>query len=262
MKKKISLLGLVLILIFSFTGCGSKAKDTAQYDKSTMQSYADMIIQSFNNMTTDDLDRFKDMSDLELNMTLLQSGLPIESADFLSMVEAWEAGEKECGTFVEIGEYKLETTNSGATLRAKTQFTDRDGEISFTFDEKLNMDSMTVNADYTTGEILEKAGLNTVLGMGTVFCVLIFISFIISLLKFIPALEKKFSKKAKSVEAPIPVPVAVPIAAADIVPVNEASVNDGELAAVIAAAIAAAEGTSTDGFIVRSIKRRKTNKWN
>ena len=37
--------------------------------------------------------------------------------------------------------------------------------------------------------------------------------------------------------------------------------NDLELAAVIAAAVAAAEGTSTDDFVVRSIKRRKTNKW-
>ena len=38
--------------------------------------------------------------------------------------------------------------------------------------------------------------------------------------------------------------------------------DDTELVAVIAAAIAAAEGTSTDGFVVRSIKRRQSNKWN
>lgn len=37
-------------------------------------------------------------------------------------------------------------------------------------------------------------------------------------------------------------------------------VTEDELAAVIAA-IAASEGTSADGFIVRSIKRRKSNKW-
>ncbi len=30
------------------------------------------------------------------------------------------------------------------------------------------MESMDVSAHYSTGEILEKAGLNTVLGMGTV----------------------------------------------------------------------------------------------
>ena len=36
---------------------------------------------------------------------------------------------------------------------------------------------------------------------------------------------------------------------------------DEELVAVIAAAIAAAEGAGTDGFVVRSIRRRPSNKW-
>ena len=44
--------------------------------------------------------------------------------------------------------------------------------------------------------------------------------------------------------------------------VAEPDLGDEELAAVIAAAVAASEGTSTDGFVVRSIKRRKSNKWN
>lgn len=262
MKKKISILGLVFLLIFSFTGCGSKAKDTADYDQATMQNYADTIVQSFNNMTDDDLNRFEDMSDLELNLTLMQSGLPIEGDDFVTMIEAWKAGQKECGALVEVGEYEFTTTNSGAVLTAKAQFEDRDGELSFTFDDKMNMESLTVNADYATSEILKKAGLNTILGMGTVFVVLIFISFIISLFKFIPAIEKKFSKKAKTNNAaPVPAAPAAPKAAPAAPAVTQAADNDGELAAVIAAAIAAAEGTSTDGFIVRSIKRRKSNRW-
>ena len=33
-------------------------------------------------------------------------------------------------------------------------------------------------------------------------------------------------------------------------------------AAGLSAAIAAAEGTTTDGFVVRSIRRRSSNKWN
>ena len=60
------------------------------------------------------------------------------------------------------------------------------------------MTSMTVDIHYTMGQILEKAGLNTLLGMGTVFCVLIFISLIISLFKFIPASESKCTKKGKA----------------------------------------------------------------
>ena len=38
--------------------------------------------------------------------------------------------------------------------------------------------------------------------------------------------------------------------------------DDLELIAVITAAIAAQEGTSTDGFVVRSIRRRPSNNWN
>jgi hypothetical protein len=37
--------------------------------------------------------------------------------------------------------------------------------------------------------------------------------------------------------------------------------NDPALIAVIAAAIAAAEDKPVEGFVVRSIKRVKTNKW-
>ena len=38
--------------------------------------------------------------------------------------------------------------------------------------------------------------------------------------------------------------------------------DDLELIAVITAAIAAQEGTGTDGFVVRSIRRRPLNNWN
>ena len=49
-----------------------------------------------------------------------------------------------------------------------------------------------------------------------------------------------------------PAPVAAPVAE----PAVEDVTDDGELVAVIAAAIAASEGkTSTDGFVVRSIRK-------
>ena len=140
------------------------------------------------------------------------------------------------------------------------KFKDRDADITFVFDEDLYLDSTTIDAHYSIGEIMEKAGLNTILGMGTVFVILIFISILISLFKYIPALEAKFKNKGKAEStqeaAPAPAAVAAPV-------VEEAS-NDDELAAVISAAIAAYEaeaGGSTDGFVVRSIKRRPSNKW-
>ena len=48
----------------------------------------------------------------------------------------------------------------------------------------------------------------------------------------------------------------------EVAPVVEENLcDDLELVAVIVAAIAAAEGTSTDAFVVRSIKRRPSNRW-
>lgn len=255
MKKKISLLGLVLILVLGFTGCSKS--DTTEYDQAQMEQYADFIIQNFSVMSEDDMATFQDMSDLELDLTMLNTGIPIAGEDFLTMIDAWEAGEEECGAFVSRGDYTLELTNEGATLSTEAVFENKEGTLEFTFDQKMNMESITVAAHYSMGEILEKAALNTILGMGTVFVVLIFISFVISLFKYIPVLEKKFRKSPKEAPAaPAPKPAAPAPAE---VPADET--DDTELVAVISAAIAAAEGTSADGFVVRSIKRRKSNKW-
>lgn len=257
MKKKLSIIVLALVLIFSIAGCGSKADTTTDIDTANLTSYADMIVSSFGQMSDEDFEYYEEMSDLELNLMLLQTGLPVESENFLSMIEAWKASLTECGEFEEYGEFTSETTSNGVSVSTEATYADKTADIIITFDEELNIDSMTVNAHYSTGEILEKAGLNTILGMGTVFVVLIFISFIISLFRFIPELEKKF-KKSKTAEAPKAAPAPAPKAAP--APVVEKE-DDTELAAVIAAAIAAAEGTSADGFVVRSIKRRKSNKW-
>ena len=90
---------------------------------------------------------------------------------------------------------------------------------------------------------------NTLMGMGTVFLVLIFISLLISCFKFIPQIMDKLSKKSSVVEKPEAVEEI-----SETVTANEE--DDSELIAVIAAAIAASEQTSTDSFVVRSIRRR------
>lgn len=104
--------------------------------------------------------------------------------------------------------------------------------------------------------------VNTALGMGTVFAVLILISFIIYLLKFIPMLlsggknkktvEQKAAPAAKDVRVPDKRPVAAKAEPAD----------NSQLVAVIAAAVAAQMEEETgvpvaaDGLYIRSIKKR------
>lgn len=110
--------------------------------------------------------------------------------------------------------------------------------------------------DYTT---IPQALVNTVIAMGTVFLVLILISFIISLLKFIPILMDKLTKKEEPVQ---PVPQAQPVSAPKpVVQTPEAPADDTQLIAVITAAVAAAmeqDGVAVpaDGLVIRSIKKR------
>ena len=120
-------------------------------------------------------------------------------------------------------------------------------------------EEMVVSAVYSKSELMGQAGMNTLLGMGTVFVVLIFISFIISLFKFLPALLAKKPKLPEAKEEKAPV-AAAPKASA---PAKTADnlMNDKELVAVITAAVYAAAGSSgavsKDRLVVRSIKRAR-----
>lgn len=99
------------------------------------------------------------------------------------------------------------------------------------------------------------AVFNTVMGMGTVFVVLIFISLIISLFVYIPAAQEKLrSVFGHSKEENIAEEETVPE-----IPEEENLMNDEELVAVLMAAIAASsEGAvSADKLIVRSVRRVK-----
>ena len=109
---------------------------------------------------------------------------------------------------------------------------------------------------------IPEALVNTVIGMGTVFVVLILISFIIYLLKFVPSLLDRSKKEeivVRSENAAPSAPAAKP--AEEPAPVVSGNTDDTQLVAVITAAITAAmeqEGTpvAADGLVIRSIKKR------
>lgn len=109
-------------------------------------------------------------------------------------------------------------------------------------------------------ELLKTGLLNTVLGMGTVFIVLIFISFLISLFKYIPRFLDKFKPSPKKTSGDVNLtqpPLVVQQPSTVLVePDLEELVDDKELVAVITAAImAAANVNSADKLIVKSVRR-------
>ena len=139
------------------------------------------------------------------------------------------------------------------------QFANRDAEVELVYDSKLNPESIGFSPYYSMGEKMTDALMNTIVGLGTVFLVLIFLSFIIYLLRFVPGFVDSFGKKKVAEAAPAPAPV--PAAPAAVPEPEEELADDQELVAVIAAAVAAYEGTSADGFVVRSIRKSKKRNW-
>ena len=110
----------------------------------------------------------------------------------------------------------------------------------------------------TIGQLMETATVYAVIGIGTVFAVLIFISLLIACFKFIHKWET--GQKEKAAPAPAPVAPAPVKAAAPVPAAGEDLMGDAELVAVISAAIAAYEGTSSNGLVVRSIRRVQRSK--
>jgi sodium pump decarboxylase gamma subunit len=109
-------------------------------------------------------------------------------------------------------------------------------------------------------EKLKTGSLNTVLGMGTVFVVLILIIFFIFLLRFIPRIINKSSDKT------IETSKAVDQVITQLIEQEEVNLcDDLELVAVITSAVYAYLGDAVpaDGLIVRSIhkvnSRRRMN---
>ena len=132
------------------------------------------------------------------------------------------------------------------------KFTDRDVTFEFVYSYyNMELTGVTIEPVYSMGEKMATAALNTVICMAIVFAVLIVISLIITCFRIFPYLEKKKAeKKALKVAA------ASQIETAPAEEVVEEYVDDTELVAVIAAAIAAHTGSSTSDFVVRSIRRR------
>ena len=93
--------------------------------------------------------------------------------------------------------------------------------------------------------------------MGTVFVVLIFIAFLISRFKYISRLEDWFRKRKAKNEPAVTETVAEEPAADEEID----ETDDLALVAVITAALAVSLETSPDKLVVRSIRRKNTNRW-
>lgn len=191
------------------------------------------------------------------NITTLEKEKNFLYADIFS---SWQSLKQETGAIVEVISTTVAKEEDGYSCLLTGEFEKRNVDIKVMLDDQLEITAISFTPEYSMGEKMVKALYNTLMGLGTVFAVLIFIIFIISLFKHINTFENRMKARPEAaVLAAEPVP-AEPVPA-EPVPAEPELVNDLELVAVMTAAIAASQNTSTNGLVVRSIKRASGAKW-
>lgn len=241
MKKLFAVLGMITCM-FALAACGQEAD--AQMDE-----FSTNLLQSCE-------------STVENINYIVASGWETQEqyADVYDGLMNWKSSLEDIGSYEGTDGGTVATSEEGYIVSVNVLGSDRDATVEFIIDgSTMYITSFTTNVKYSFGELMKNAAMNTVVGMGTVFVILILISLIISCFNIIPKLQERKKKKAEA-KADANAVAADPVVA-QIVAKEELS-DDTELVAVIAAAIAAYEGSgSTDGFVVRSIRKSSKSKW-
>lgn len=250
MKKFFKLICLAAC-VFSITACSSNTREDSSKMSYNESDYTSTI--------EDNLKFLSDTSDSELKQ-LIEVNEGYYSDELIEWINSWINTRPEVGEYIGVLEYDFNADSDNVTVVAKVDYTLRDANFKICFLKDGSLDYTTYDVQYTLGEKMEKAALNTVIGISVVFVVLILISLLIGCFKYINMAEtaiknRKAGKSADTKEA-------VDNTIAQIVQKEEGElVDDLELVAVISAAVAAYTGTSADGFVVRSIKKSNKKRW-
>ena len=243
-RKLKSLLAMVcvLALTLAMSVCAFAADTVTKDEAANYKSAAETLISQIAGFSDEEIENYLAQDDAFTTATM----------------ESWKSVKDELGAYSSIVSQDVEKDGDVVTISTVAQFEKAKADVVLMLDLGQQMyTSMTYSVQYSLAANMQRAGMNTLMGIGIVFLMLVFLSFVIGLFKYIEKFQNVGKKKAaeeapKAEEAPAP-------AIAQSEAADEDFADDLELVAVISAAIAAYENTSGDSFVVRSIK--KSNKW-
>lgn len=238
MKKIIAILCMFTLVFSTLLYTSAETKSYNGYTADDLKSNSESLYTSLSSFSQEEIDQY------------------IKSEDSITSqaVQSWANIKDEIGDFIAIGDFAIEESEDVITTKLSIDYTQKDITLTVVFDENLTVLSILLEKENTIAEKMGRAGLNTIMGMGTVFVILIFITFLISLFKYIRKWEENGKSKNGNQKLEEEVEDKKPTVEVEVLEQN--LVDDLELVAVISAAIASATDTSVDGFVVRSIKRR------
>ncbi|MBO4905285.1 MAG: OadG family protein [Lachnospiraceae bacterium] len=264
--KKISLILCLLACFFCLSACAGETVKTVdpQVATSLEDTTTNLVTQFLAALDESQAAELSEQGGEYLEYVISNYfGVKVNGNGMVNALASYNSSREDLGDFVSVTGMNAEYDDSGRNIIVTLDVvgTKKTAQIEAIYKDDLykTLNSLTTNVNYTFAEKMKKAGLNTLLGMGTVFIVLILISIIISLFNFIPKISAAFSRNKEDIKT-----AAVDNTIAQIV-MKEEETDDLELIAVITAAIAAAgaasASASSDDFVVRSIVRRPNSQW-
>ena len=246
MKKLFKSIIALCICSFIFTVNVSAATDD-KYDKETVIASVETYVRDLVSMSETELEYYAGKL----------TGCEKNACE--SLLEYYE--NDTLGKFKNFGETKLKEDGENFKVTVEVRYEKANLEVTTTLSiisGKLTSTEINFkvvdNSNLGLGERMKDAMYNAIVGIVSVFLVLILISFIIYLFKYIPKIKELFTKgDTNSPSAVLEKTIAQ-------IEEKEELVDDTELVAVITAAICAATGTSSDSFVVRSIKKADRKK--
>ncbi len=285
MKTKILVLGVMVSCLLGLTACGEQAavkSNVLEGSRYHSELFKESTISEYAGYVEDDVferwylegvtpENFEERTyfDIAMNFDSQTGALDYDNEYFEVMKSGYDSWYKSVGDMgfnsldtlrddLKVTDVKYDLNDEEVlVIDATVQGTKHSALLKIYLGNDFRPTDLGVTVNRTTGEKLENAGLNTLLGMGMAFAILIIISLIISLFPIFIGGNKKKKESDKEIAEK-----AIESAVTQIADKEEEDLSsDAELVAVIAAAIAAYEGTApVEGFQVRSI-RRVNSKW-
>lgn len=103
----------------------------------------------------------------------------MESGDAFTenAMTAWDSAREELGDLKKAGSAEIEYSNDEYTATVPVEFEKEDAEFIYVFDKNLTPTSLSVDVKYSFATTMKNAALNTIMGLGTVFVILIMLIF-------------------------------------------------------------------------------------
>lgn len=254
MKKIVRTISLVslCVIILGLCGCGAN-KDNEILDRKAQAVEQEMKAFTF------ELEKYRGLSDAQIQEYIntieayrKNNQLTEEKAKMNEdLIKEWHEIEGQLGEYKEYGEFEFDSAGKTYTATLTIKYEKRDVNLIYVISKK-DFEITGANAEivYTLGEKMSKAGLNTITGIVIVFCMLVLMCIIIYAFNIINYIQAKYKKKKEETK------IEITTLDGEEVVSEESEVDDKQLIAVIAAAIAASTNQSTDDFVVRSIRRK------